>query len=133
MVKVLLKINSSPCEVKFSLPWKIFEQSNANISWLHFFLDARFLNNNTSLPIIGLYIAIALIFAKYIFVYSRLNVIIVCATILVTAVTEDMQSKNSNVSETNKQQVLQRGKRLWEVLWFTAVILNRKWHSFLLW
>ena len=46
-------------------------------------------------PIIGLYIAIALIFAKYIFVYSRLNVIIVCATILVTAVTEDMQSKNS--------------------------------------
>lgn len=53
------------------------------------------LNNNTSLPIIGLYIAIAIIFAKYIFVYSRLNVIIVCATILVTAVTEDMQSKNS--------------------------------------
>lgn len=24
MVKVLLKINSSPCEIKFSLPWKIF-------------------------------------------------------------------------------------------------------------
>lgn len=55
MVKVSLKINSSPCEIKFSFPWKIIEQSNADISWWHFLVDARFLNNNTSLPIMGLY------------------------------------------------------------------------------